>query len=199
MKNNRNHQINPFLKVIQLHKNESVLIKKAIKNNREAQHVLFEMHAPKMLSICRYYIKDIHKAEEAMLNGFFKVFTNLKSFKNEGSFEGWIRRIMVRESISFLRQEKHIEFPVEVIEYKNDYSNNIKTEIEVAEIQQLIDALPEGYRMVFVMYAIEGYRHHEIAELLNITEGTSKSQLFKARKMLQEKIKKLNKLSYGTN
>ena len=191
--------MNPFLKVIQLHKNESVLIKKAIKNNREAQHVLFEMHAPKMLSVCRYYIKDAQHAEEAMLNGFFKVFTNLKNFKNEGSFEGWIRRIMVRASISFLRQKKHIEFPVEAVQFENNSFNNIKTDIEVAEIQQLIDALPEGYRIVFVMYAIEGYKHQEIANLLGISEGTSKSQLFKARNMLQEKIKKLNKVSYGSN
>lgn len=188
-----------FLKVIQLHKNESVLIKRAIKKNREAQHVLFEMHAPKMLSVCRYYIKDSQQAEEAMLNGFFKVFLNLQSFKNEGSFEGWIRRIMVRESISFLRKKKHIEFPVETFEFNNAYSNNIKTDIEVAEIQQLIDTLPEGYRMVFVMYAIEGYKHHEIADLLGVTEGTSKSQLFKARKLLQEKIKKINRIGYGTN
>ncbi|WP_246040879.1 RNA polymerase sigma factor [Flavivirga rizhaonensis] len=189
-----------FLKVIQLHKDESSLIKKAIKNNREAQHVLFEIHAPKMLSVCRYYIKDLQQAEEAMLNGFFKVFSNLKSFKSEGSFEGWIRRIMVRESISFLRQKKQIEFSVEDFEYNNDYTNNISTDIEVAEIQQLIDALPEGYKMVFVMYAIEGYKHYEIAEMLNITEGTSKSQLFKARKLLQESIKELNKTAgYGTN
>lgn len=191
--------MNTFLKVIQLHKNESVLIKKAIKKNREAQHVLFEMHAPKMLSVCRYYIKDVQQAEEAMLNGFFKVFTNLKSFKNEGSFEGWIRRIMVRESISFLRQQKKMEFPTEIVEFDKSTSNNIKTNIEVAEIQQLVDNMPEGYRVVFVMYAIEGYKHHEIAEILNISQGTSKSQLFKARKMLQEKIKELNKLSYGTN
>lgn len=79
------------MKVIQLHKNESKLIKKASKNNREAQHFLYELHAPKMLSMCRYYIKDVHQAEEVMLNGFFKVFKHLKSFKNEGSFEGWIR------------------------------------------------------------------------------------------------------------
>ncbi|WP_303318362.1 RNA polymerase sigma factor [Flavivirga abyssicola] len=189
-----------FLKVIQLHKDESSLIKKAIKNNREAQHVLFEIHAPKMLSVCRYYIKDLQQAEEAMLNGFFKVFSNLKSFKNEGSFEGWIRRIMVRESISFLRQKKRIEFSVEDFEFSNDYTNDMSTEIEVAEIQQLIDALPEGYKMVFVMYAIQGYKHYEIAEILNITEGTSKSQLFKARKWLREKIKELNKTtSYGTH
>ncbi|MFI1773105.1 RNA polymerase sigma factor [Thalassobellus citreus] len=190
-----------FLKVIQLHKNELALIKKALKNNREAQHVLFEMHAPKMLSVCRYYVKDMQYAEDVMLKGFFKVFSNLKNFKNEGSFEGWIRKIMVREAISFLRQQKNVEFSIEDNVINNDsYANDIITNVEVEEIQQLIDALPEGYRMVFVMYAIEGYKHHEIAELLNINEGTSKSQLFKARKMLQEELRKLNKIaSYGAN
>lgn len=187
------------MKVIQLHKNETKLIQRAAKNNREAQHILYELHAPKMLSVCRYYIKDVHKAEEVMLNGFFKVFKYLKTFKNEGSFEGWVRRIMVREAISFLRQQKHVEFTAEDEILKQDYTNNIKTNIEVAEIQQLIDSLPEGYKIVFVMYAIEGYKHHEIAELLNISEGTSKSQLFKARQMLQKKIKELNNSSYGTN
>ncbi|MBL86999.1 MAG: RNA polymerase subunit sigma-70 [Winogradskyella sp.] len=187
------------MKVIQLHKNETKLIQRAAKNNREAQHVLYELHAPKMLSVCRYYIKDVHKAEEVMLNGFFKVFKYLKTFKNQGSFEGWIRRIMVREAISFLRQQKHVEFTAEDEILEQDYTNNIKTNIEVAEIQQLIDSLPEGYKIVFVMYAIEGYKHHEIAELLNISEGTSKSQLFKARQMLQKKIKELNNSSYGTN
>jgi RNA polymerase sigma factor (sigma-70 family) len=188
----------PLLKVIQLYKNEKTLLERAVKNNREAQHVLFEMHAPKMLSVCRYYIKDLQFAEEAMLNGFFKVFSNLKNFKASGSFEGWIRKIMVRECISFLRQQKRLEFPAENVEYNDNYSNNINTEIEVEQIQQLIDALPEGYKMVFVMYAIEGYKHHEIAHMLNITEGTSKSQLFKARNMLQQKINELNKTSYGT-
>ena len=187
-----------FLKVIQLHKNESALIKSAIKNNRESQHVLYELYAPKMLSVCRYYIKDLQHAEEAMLNGFFKVFSNLSSFRAEGSFEGWIRRIMVRESISFLRQQKQVEFPVEEVDFKNDYNNHINTDIEVAQIQELIDGLPEGYKMVFVMYAIEGYKHHEIANMLGITEGTSKSQLYKSRKMLQERLQELEKTtSYG--
>ena len=152
-----------------------------------------------MLSVCRYYIKDVHKAEEVMLNGFFKAFTHLGSFKNEGSFEGWLRKIMVREAISFLRQQKNIEFLTDEIEVNYDSSNNINTEIEVAEIQQLIDDLPEGYKMVFIMYAIEGYKHQEIAKILNITEGTSKSQLFKARQLLQKKINTLNKAGYGTN
>ena len=187
------------LKVVQLYHNNTELIHKAAKNNREAQHKLYEVYAPKMLSVCRYYVKDVQKAEEAMLNGFFKAFTNLSSFKNEGSFEGWLRKIMVRASISFLRQQKPIEFSLEEVETSNDCSNEMETNLEVNDIQQLIDELPEGYKMVFIMYAIEGYKHHEIAELLNISEGTSKSQLFKARQLLQQKIKELNTTSYGTN
>ena len=105
---------------------------------------------------------------------------------------------MVRESISFLRQQRHIEFPVETVEYSNDYDNTLHINVEVDQLQHLIDSLPEGYKMVFIMYAIEGYKHHEIASMLQITEGTSKSQLFKARKMLQEKLQELNKTSYGT-
>ncbi|OUS00466.1 RNA polymerase subunit sigma-70 [Flavobacteriales bacterium 33_180_T64] len=188
------------MKVIQLHhKNNTSLIKKAAKGKRDAQHTLFEIHAPKMLSVCRYYIKDMQDAESVMLNGFFKAFINLKNFKNEGSFEGWLRRIMVRESISFLRQKKHVEFSVENEYYHQEHYNNIESQIEVAQIQQIIDELPEGYKMVFVMYAIEGYKHKEIAEILNISQGTSKSQLFKARQMLQKKIKDINTTSYGSN
>lgn len=191
--------MNPLLKVIQLYNNEDKLIKKAIKKDREAQHILFNMYSPKMLSICRYYIRDLHHAEDVMLKGFFKVFTNLKNFRSEGSFEGWMRRIMVRESISFLRRQKKIEFSMEEVNVNENFESLIDTELEVDDIQRLIDALPEGYKMVFIMYAVEGYRHDEIAELLNISSGTSKSQLFKARKMLQQKIKELNKTSYGTN
>ena len=190
--------MNP-LKVIQLYKNEAQLIKKASQNNREAQHTLYEWHAPKMLSVCRYYINDVHHAEEVMLNGFFKVFTKLKSFNSNGSFEGWIRRIMVNEAISFLRTKKQLEFGSGEIIYQDIATNNINEEIDVAQIQQLIDYLPEGYRMVFVMYAIEGYKHSEIATMLSINEGTSKSQLFKARQLLQQQLKKLNTVTHGTN
>lgn len=186
------------MKIIQIFKNEEKLIKKAIQNNREAQQRLYNLHAPKMLSVCRYYIKDLHFAEEVMLNGFLKVFTNLKYFKHNGSFEGWIRKIMVRESISFLRKKQQIEFISEEVEFKEKSINSVYSNMDVAEIQNLIDTLPDGYRIVFVMYAIEGYKHQEIATLLNITEGTSKSQLFKARKILQKKIIKLNKTSNGT-
>ena len=191
--------MNQLLKVIQLYKNEAQLIKKAAKNHREAQQALYEIHAPKMLSVCRYYIKDVQQSEEVMLNGFFKVFTQLKTFKSEGSFEGWIRRIMIRESISFLRKKKQLEFATDEIEIYEQPVNYGNTELEVDEIQILIDKLPDGYRMVFNMYAIEGYKHSEIAKMLSITESTSKSQLFKARKLLQKQIVQLNKASNGTN
>ena len=138
-------------------------------------------------------------AESVMLKGFFKAFKNLNRFEDKGSFEGWLRRIMVRESISFLRQEKRVEYLAEDEPIVHDHYNNIESKMDVAQIQELIDRLPEGYKMVFVMYAVEGYKHQEIAELLEITEGTSKSQLFKARQLLQKQIKELNKNSYGAN
>ncbi len=186
------------MKVIQLFRNESQLIKRAAKNNREAQQRLYEIHSGKMLSVCRQYVKDLHHAEEVMLNGFFKVFMHLSEFKAEGSFEGWIRRIMIREAISFLRTQKKVEFPDENIQEKADFSDPVTAEMNAAHIQEMIDGLPEGYKTVFLLYVVDGYKHSEIAKMLNISEGTSKSQLFKARKLLQEKLRAENKTGYGS-
>jgi RNA polymerase sigma-70 factor (ECF subfamily) len=186
------------MKIIQFN-NEKQLIKKAIQENRDAQRRLFELHSPKMLSVCRYYIKDVHQAEEAMCNGFLKVFTHLSSFKGEGSFEGWIRRIMMRESISYLRTVKKLQFSEDGEFESGAVLNEADEAMDVEHIQQLIDSLPQGYRIVFVMYAIEGYKHREIAEILGIAESTSKSQLFKARKLLQTKLNALNELHNGTD
>ncbi|WP_108866472.1 RNA polymerase sigma factor [Aquimarina aquimarini] len=185
------------MKVIQFYKNETQLIKKAAKQHHDAQRQLYNKHAPKMLSVCRQYIKDIHFAEEVMLSGFLKVFMNIDKFRFEGNFEGWVRRIMINESISFLRKEKRVLFIEEITNYHEESHNNINTELEVDQIQELIDNLPEGYKVVFVLYAIEGYKHREIAKMLEISEGTSKSQLFKARKMLQQKLNKQNNISNG--
>lgn len=186
------------MKIISLHKNYTKLIAKASKGNRRAQHDLFALFSPKMLSVCRQYVKDVDLAEEVMLTGFFKVFTHLKSYKAEGSFEGWIRRIMVNESISELRKSQKLLFnDAAEIENSIEHVAYIETEMEVDEIQKIIDRLPEGYKTVFVLYAVEGYKHSEIAELLQISEGTSKSQLSKARKLLQSEVKKNR--SYGTH
>lgn len=187
------------MKVISFFNNEKQLIKKAANGNRDAQRTLYNLHAPKMLGVCRRYLKDIMQAEEAMCNGFLKVFKNLESFRDEGSFEGWMRRIMVNESISYLRKEQKIVF-TEYTEEINDATYSPQdSDLEVEHIQALIDELPEGYRAVFVMYAVEGFKHQEIAKMLSISESTSKTQLFKARKLLQYKLKESNLYLYGTD
>lgn len=185
------------MKVIHLNQEEQKIIQLAIENNRHAQQLLYSKFSPKMLSVCRQYIKDIHQAEDVMITAFMKVFTHLKNFENKGSFEGWIRRIMINECISFIRTHKKIVF----IEENNSYeplTSTIDDVFSVNEIQNLIDSLPEGYKMIFNLFAIDGFKHHEIASLLNISEGTSKSQLSHARKMLQEQIKKLKNHGNGT-
>ena len=186
------------MKIISIYNNEKQLIKKAAAGNHEAQQRIYEKHAPKMLGICRQYVRDLQFAEDVMIGGFLKVFKNLDSFKFNGSFEGWIRRIMIRESISYVRKQQFVVYDDELYERIERESSAISSEMDVEHIQMLIDALPEGYKMVFILYVVEGYKHNEIAELLQISESTSKSQLFKARKMLQEKLKKQNIIGYGT-
>ncbi len=187
------------MKVINLHQEEKQLIAQAVKNNRQAQQQIYAKFSPKMLSVCRQYIKDIHHAEDVMITAFMKVFTNLKKFEHKGSFEGWIRKTMVNECIDFLRVKKN--------SFKHDSLDDINVssgdDFEISEfttdtIQLLIDNLPDGYKLVFNLYAIEGYKHHEIATLLNINEGTSKSQLSQARKQLQTQINELKLKEYGT-
>lgn len=176
------------MKIITLHSNEKQLIKKAIKRDQKAQKLLFDKFSPKMLGVCRQYIKDLHFAEDVMINGFVKVFNHLGSFQNKGSFEGWIRTIMVRESISYLRKRQFVVYDDEAMEIGGDKVSMDEGLLDVEYVQHLIDELPEGYKAVFLLYAIEGYGHKEISEMLEISEGTSKSQLFKARKLLQENL-----------
>ncbi|HEX8574770.1 MAG TPA: RNA polymerase sigma factor [Flavobacterium sp.] len=185
------------MKVISLHQEEQETIRLAIAGNRHAQHQLYSKYSSKMLSVCRQYIKDLHQAEDIMITAFMKVFTHLKTFEYKGSFEGWIRRIMVNECISFIRVQKKIRFTEDETYFEASF-NNIESEFSVADIQFLIDALPEGYKMIFNLYAVEGFKHKEIATMLGINEGTSKSQLSHARKMLQEQIHKLKNYSNGT-
>ncbi|WP_284651519.1 RNA polymerase sigma factor [Flavobacterium terrisoli] len=185
------------MKVINLHKDEKELIELAVESNRHAQHQIYSKFAPRMLSVCRQYIKDVQQAEDIMITAFMKVFTNLKNFEYKGSFEGWIRRIMVNECISFIRVQKKVKF-IEDENYFEERHNNIESQFSVEDIQFLIDSLPEGYKMIFNLYAIEGFKHQEIATMLGISEGTSKSQLSHARKMLQENITKLKNYENGT-
>jgi RNA polymerase sigma-70 factor (ECF subfamily) len=185
------------LKVINLHQEENELIQLAVENNRQAQQRIYSRFSPKMLSVCRQYIKDIHQAEDVMINAFMKVFVNLKNFQFNGSFEGWIRRIMINECISFIRVEKKVVFVADETFFEESF-NNIESQFSVEDIQFLIDSLPNGYKMVFNLYAIEGFKHQEIANMLGINEGTSKSQLSHARRILQKQITTLKNYEYGT-
>ena len=179
------------MKIIKLY-NEKLLIQKAIDNSREAQQHLFTKHAPKMLGICRQYVKDLQHAEDLLLSGFLKVFTNLSQFKHEGSFEGWIRRIMVNTCISHLRKKNLVVLADDDFIF-NDAATDSLENTSVEDIQNLIDKLPEGYKIVFNLFAIEGFKHSEIAVKLGVSESTSKTQLFRARKLLQENYIKMNK------
>ena len=185
------------MKVINLHQEEKELIELAVANNRHAQQKIYSKFSPKMLSVCRQYIKDLHNAEDIMITAFMKCFTNLNKFEHKGSFEGWIRRIMINECISYIRVQKKVKF-IEDENYFEDSFNNIESQFSVDDIQFLIDNLPDGYKMVFNLYCVEGFKHQEIATMLGINEGTSKSQLSHARKMLQEQINKLKNYENGT-
>lgn len=180
------------MKVIPLHTSKVALaIQKACKQDREAQKLIFDLYAPKMLGVCRQYVKDDYHAEEMMLSGFLKVFTHIQKFKNEGSFEGWIRKIMVNTCLTYLKKKNIFEYTDEEFVFNEEATESLEN-TSVKDIQKLIDKLPEGYKLVFNLYAIEGYKHSEIAEKLNITESTSKSQLSKARKWLQTHYVKMN-------
>jgi RNA polymerase sigma factor (sigma-70 family) len=134
----------------------------------------------------------LQHAEDLLLTGFLKVFTNLSQFKHEGSFEGWIRRIMVNTCISYLRKKNLVTLSDDDFIF-NDAATDSLENTSAEDIQNLIDKLPDGYKMVFNLFAIEGFKHAEIAFKLGISESTSKTQLFRARKVLQENYIKMNK------
>lgn len=185
------------VKIISLLQHEKKLIQKASSGKREAQKALYERYAPKMLALCQRYVKDAHFAEDVMIEGFVKVFRNLSGFRFEGSFEGWVRRIMVREAIDFLRQRQFVVFDDTRLEQTGGEQPG-SDPYQLEALEHLISSLPEGYRLVFTLYAVEGYKHAEIAEVLGISENTSKSQLFKARKQLQQQLNETSIPYYGT-
>lgn len=165
---------------------ESELINQVQNNNRAAQKQLFDQFSPTMLSTCRQYIKDLHNAEDVMLCAFMKVFQNINQYRNDGSFEGWVRKIMIRESLSFLRSKKELDF---IEDASQSVLSVVSDSYEISnDYQKLIDDLPKGCRYIFVLNVIEGYKHQEIAEMLNISVGTSKSQLAYAKKLLKQQI-----------
>ena len=167
------------------------LIDSCIKGDRAAQKMLYDRLAPRMFPLCIRYVGDRALAEDILQDGFITLFTRLKDYKGEGSFEGWARRIFVTTALMDLRKKDALKMSEDL-----DAARGLKTEtvsqvqnIGYKELMELIMTLPPGFRTVFNMYAIEGYSHKEISEILGISETTSRTQLSRARIWLQNKIK----------
>lgn len=143
-----------------------------------------------MLSVCRSYVKDRHHAEDCMLKAFVKVFKRIDSFQSNGSFEGWVRRIMVNECLDFLKIRSEIVFVEEYYELEQSI-DELQGEYYF-DAQDLLDQLPDMYRVVFNLFVLEGYSHKEIAETIEISESASKTQLLRAKKKLKELILQQN-------
>ena len=168
------------------------IINDCASGNSKAQEALYTMFAPKMYGVCLRYAKDASEAEDNMHEGFVKVFTNIKKFRHEGSFEGWIRRIMVNVSLLKFRKQNTL-YPVEdvgIFETQN-VSEDILDRITANELLSVIQELTPRYRMVFNLYVLEGMNHQEISEQMGISVGTSKSNLARARNILKRKVMKL--------
>lgn len=168
------------------------IIKGCASGKKSAQEKLYQMFAPKMFGVCLRYAKDNTEAEDNLQEGFIKVFQNIGRFRHEGSLEGWIRRIMVNVSLGKFRKQ-HVMYPVEDISiYESQHvSDDILAEIAAKELLAVIQELPPRYRMVFNLFVVEGMNHKEISEEMQISVGTSKSNLARARAILKCKVKEL--------
>jgi RNA polymerase sigma-70 factor (ECF subfamily) len=172
------------------------LIQDCIAGNRLSQNQLYQLFAPKMFAVCLRYSKKREEAEEILQEGFIQVFKSLKNFRHEGSFEGWMRKIMVNCTLARYRNKIHLSPVVELDYGVHDVTStpDIVSEICAKELLALVQTLPAAYRLVFNLHVFEGYKHREIAEALGISEGTSKSNLFDARAYLQKALTAKKKL-----
>jgi RNA polymerase sigma factor (sigma-70 family) len=171
---------------------ETNLIKNCIEGDRQAQSTLYAMFAPKMFVVSLRYSKSREEAEEVLQEGFLKVFQFLHQFRDEGSLEGWIRKIIVNCALQRLRSQSRLTPVVDIDPHKEQFvlQENIESRISSKELLQLVMSLPPAYKLVFNLYVFDGYKHREIAEILGISEGTSKSNLSDARTFLQKQLNK---------
>ncbi|HRB05582.1 MAG TPA: RNA polymerase sigma factor [Niabella sp.] len=170
---------------------ESDLIAGCLEEDRRMQEEMYRRFSPKMYAVCLRYASNSDEAQDILQDGFIKVFRKLDSFRGEGSFEGWIRRIFVNTAIEYFRRKKYL-LPVTEKEENTIEGKYISALDDLAErdVLELITKLSPGYRTVFNMYVVEGYSHREIGEMLGISEGTSKSQLSRAKALLQDMVRK---------
>lgn len=168
---------------------EDELIRRCRKQDGQAQQEIYSLYATRMYALCYRYVHDAMAAEDILVTAFTKVFARIDQYQGAGSFEGWLRRIMVNEALTFLRRNRSmfLETDIDHAEHHPDYQQ-LNNTLEAEDLLKLISELPAGYRVVFNLYAIDGFSHKEIAERLGISENTSKSQLCRARSYLQRML-----------
>jgi RNA polymerase sigma-70 factor (ECF subfamily) len=164
------------------------------RRDQRTQRMLYEKFAPAMYPLCLRYVKEKSEAEDVMISGFMRAFDKIDSYSGKGSLGGWIRKIMVNQALGHLRKNKnmHLHLSTDAADYQPDLAVSTN-HLEAEDLMTLVCDLPLGYRTVFNLYAIEGYSHREISELLGISENTSKSQLSRARGLLQKQVLMENK------
>ncbi|RUT79192.1 RNA polymerase sigma factor [Ancylomarina longa] len=176
------------------------IIKDCIKGKSKAQEALYVAYAPKLLGVCMRYSNNRSEAEDNLQDGFLKIFKHIKSYQFKGSFEGWMRRIMVNTALEKFRKAKHVQLVEEPWDREeSEMENELKSDIPLDILLNMIQELPNRYQLVFNLYVLDGYTHREIAEVMQISVGTSKSNLARGRAILKHKIgeylaKKENKL-----
>jgi RNA polymerase sigma-70 factor (ECF subfamily) len=180
------------------HLTDEQLIRACIRDDAASQKELFIRYSSRMLGVCHRYARTAADAEDILQDAFIKVFDKLQQFKFEGSFEGWIRKIVVNTALkkyTLTRYEKEQSGIENIAKYESAEDPSAYTHLSQKDLLALINSLPDGYRMIFNLHVIEGYQHEEIAEMLGIQPGTSRSQLVKARSMLQKQIIALQKVT----
>lgn len=156
--------------------------------DRKVQQWLYDKYAPILLGICRRYVKVLEDAEDVLIDAFFKIFTNIHQYQGAGSFEGWMKRIAVNESLMLLRKKHNFRLTVEISNIDISTPSKALNTLQESDVLALLEKLPTGYRTIFNMYVVEGYKHREIAEELGISINTSKSQLILAKKRLRSML-----------
>ena len=173
---------------------EAQLLAACIHKLEKGFELIYIKYVSKLKGIAFRYVGDMDKAEDILQDAFVKIYSKIQTFEPIGSLEAWLKRIVVNTAIDYYKKEKKEK--KKLSDYSIDASDNepIEDDYSIEELTESINKLPEGYKLVFNLYAIDGYSHKEISLLLNINEGTSKSQLFKARNFLKEELKKLKKV-----
>lgn len=176
---------------------QQLIIKGCIAGDRASQKKLYDLYAHKMMGVCLWYARNKAEAEEILQDGFMRVFTYLGTYKGEGSFEGWIRKIMVNAALLKYRNKAHLRSVIEYNAEDHDTkdTNSVIEMLEAKELVKLVQTLTPSYRMVFNLYVMEGLKHREIAERLGISEGTSKSNLADARAILKKSLQVKKKVA----